>query len=240
MGLKKYGNQDMRSDNETGGGWEIVYTGFILILLCFFIMLSSFATMEKSKIAQFVRSFVDAVSMLPSGAGLEENKEIVAPSRGIVDFDEELAKIFTDLQNFRTSNGLENQLQIESSEKGLMLRLADNALFEIGSAGIARGARPLLDEIGSILVNTRLWVRIEGHTDNLPIATDLFPSNWELSTARAVTVLRYLLAEFAIAPERLSAAGCGQFQPLVPNDTDRNRAQNRRVEIFLLRTDTKR
>ena len=72
-------------DKESGGSWEIIYTGFILILLCFFIMLSSFATMEKSKIAQFVRSFVDAVSVLPSGTGFEENKEIVAPSTDIVE-----------------------------------------------------------------------------------------------------------------------------------------------------------
>ncbi len=223
------------SDHEPGGGWEIVYTGFILILLCFFIMLSSFATMEKSKIAQFVRSFVDAVSVLPSGSGLEQNKEIIAPSKAIIELKEELASIFKELEDFKAANDLKSQLKIERTDKGLTMRLADNALFEIGSARIATGARPLLDKIGSILVKTRLSVRIEGHTDHLPIANDLFPSNWELSTARAVNVLRYLLAEFPIPTPRLSAAGYGEFQPLMPNDTAENRADNRRVEIVLMR-----
>ena len=165
-------------DKESGGSWEIIYTGFILILLCFFIMLSSFATMEKSKIAQFVRSFVDAVSVLPSGKGFEQNKEIVAPSTDIVEISNELARIFEELKTFRESNNLNNQLEIELTDKGLEMRLADNSLFDIGSAGITPGARPLLDKIGSILQRGQLSVRIEGHTDNLPIANQQYPSNW--------------------------------------------------------------
>ena len=232
--LKK---RSTETNNETGGGWEIVYTGFILILLCFFIMLSSFATMEKSKIAQFVRSFVDAVSVLPSGSGFEENKEIVAPSTEIVDLQDELAKIHKELQKYQTGGNpsLKSLIEIETTREGIVLRLADNALFEIGSARIAADARPLLDEIGSILMKTRLSVRIEGHTDDLPISTIEFPSNWELSTARAVTVLRYLLTECSVPAKRLSAAGYGQFQPLVSNQTEENRTKNRRVEIFLLK-----
>ena len=232
--LKK---RSAETNNETGGGWEIVYTGFILILLCFFIMLSSFATMQKSKIAQFVRSFVDAVSVLPSGSGFEENKETVAPSTEIVDLQDELAKIHKELQKYQAggNQSLKSHIEIETTREGLVLRLADNALFEIGSARIAADARPLLDEIGSILMKTRLSVRIEGHTDDLPISTREYPSNWELSTARAVTVLRYLLTECSVPAKRLSAAGYGQFQPLVSNRTEENRAKNRRVEIFLLK-----
>jgi chemotaxis protein MotB len=232
--LKK---RSAETNNETGGGWEIVYTGFILILLCFFIMLSSFATMQKSKIAQFVRSFVDAVSVLPSGSGFEENKEIVAPSTEIVDLQDELAKIHRELQKYQTggNQSLKSHIEIETTREGVVLRLADNALFEIGSARIAADARPLLDEIGSILMKTRLSMRIEGHTDDLPISTREYPSNWELSTARAVTVLRYLLTECSVPAKRLSAAGYGQFQSLVSNQTEENRAKNRRVEIFLLK-----
>ena len=230
--------KDTDSDSNSGGGWEIVYTGFILILLCFFIMLSSFATMEKSKIAQFVRSFVDAVSVLPSGAGLEQNKEVLAPSKDIVDFKDELARIFKELEDYKANSEWMSQLNIEATEEGLVLRMADSALFEIGSARIAIRARSLLDEIGSILMKTRLSVRIEGHTDNLPISNELYPSNWELSTARAVTVLRYLLAEFPIPASRMSAAGYGQFQPLAPNDTEENLAMaatDRRTENRILR-----
>lgn len=225
----------VNSDKEPGGGWQIIYTGFILILLCFFIMLSSFATMEQSKIARFVRSFVDALSLLPSGMGFERNKEVVPQSKDIVDLNDELAKIFKELEAFRADNDLTRQLEITLTEEGLAMRLADKILFELGSVGIAPEARPLLDKIGSILARTRLSARIEGHTDNLPIATERYPSNWELSTARAVSVLRYLLAGFAIPSQRLSAAGYGEYQPLVSNDSEENRSRNRRVEIFLMR-----
>ena len=231
------GKRKIESNHTSGGGWEIVYTGFILILLCFFIMLSSFATMEQSKIARFVRSFVDAVSMLPSGAGFEKSKEIAPPSNQIVDLTDELAKVYRQLKDYRSGSALKSHLEVEPTKEGLVLRLADKSLFEIGSARIATGARPLLDEIGSILLKTRLCARIEGHTDDLPISNALYPSNWELSTARAVTVLRYLLAAFPIPAHRMSAAGYGEFQPLVPNESEESRARNRRVEIFLLEDD---
>ena len=226
-------NSDTDTNNVSGGGWEIIYTGFVLILLCFFIMLSSFATMEQSKIARFVRSFVDAVSVMSSGTGLDQNKEIAPPSRQVAELKDELASVFEELTAYKNARGLDTQLEIEMAGRQLALRLSDKALFEVGSARFAADARPLLDKIGSILTRNKLHARIEGHTDNLPIANQLYPSNWELSTARAVSVLRYLLAEFPIESQRVSAAGCGEFRPLVPNQTEENRAKNRRVEIFL-------
>lgn len=236
MRLRRSGtakNTDTDSGNVPGGGWEIIYTGFVLILLCFFIMLSSFATMEQSKIARFVRSFVDAVSVMSSGTGLDQNKQVAPPARHAAELTDELASVFEELTSYKAARGLDTQLEIERAGRQLVLRLADKALFEVGSARFAGDARPLLDKIGSILTRNRLHARIEGHTDNLPIANRLYPSNWELSTARAVNVLRYLLDEFAIDPQRVSAAGCGEFRSLVPNRNEENRARNRRVEIIL-------
>ena len=119
------------------------------------------------------------------------------------------------------------------------MRLSDHTLFEVGVATISQQAIPLLKKVGDIIARTSVDVRIEGHTDDLPIKTAQFPSNWELSTARAVKVLRYFIETGGIVNQRLSAVGCGEFQPMVPNDSPAHRARNRRVEIIFLKPDLK-
>ena len=218
-------------DKESGGSWEIIYTGFILILLCFFIMLSSFATMEKSKIAQFVRSFVDAVSVLPSGTGFEQNKEVVAPSTDIVAINDELARIFKELEAFRESNDLNSQLEIALTDRGLEMRLADNSLFDIGSAAITPDARPLLDKIGSILVRGQLSVRIEGHTDGAPVLSGT--SNHQLAAAQAMAVFDQFTRRNRLPSHHLFVSAQGTNRPLASNATQAGRAQNRRVELVV-------
>jgi chemotaxis protein MotB len=130
---------------------------------------------------------------------------------------------------------MEDDVEISFSQEGLVMRLAEHALFDLGVASLSATAMPLLDKIGAIISRIPYSVRIEGHTDNLPISTVMFPSNWELSTARAVNVLRYLIKTHNISPSRLSAEGCGEYQPLYPNDTPEHRAQNRRVEIIFVK-----
>ena len=115
--------------------------------------------------------------------------------------------------------------------------MTDRALFEVGVAAISPQALPLLKKVGEIIARTDFEVRIEGHSDDLPIKTAQFPSNWELSTARAVNVLRHFIETGTISSQRLSAAGFGEFQPVVPNDSIEHRARNRRVEIIFLNSD---
>ena len=182
-----------RKKGTLGGGWEIIYTGFILILLCFFIMLSSFATMEQSKIARFVKSFVSAVSVLSGGLSFEPGKEIVPPSANLVDLRNELAEIFKELKNFTDTYGFDDEISISLSAEGVEMKLSDKALFRVGSATLSPKILPLLEKIGRVISKTEFAVRVEGHTDNLPIHTKKFPSNWELSTLRAVNVLRFFV-----------------------------------------------
>jgi len=215
-------------------GWEIIYTGFVLILLCFFIMLSSFATMEESKVARFVRSFVSAISVTDGGLSFDPGKEVMAPSREIVDIRSRLAEIFREIEVYVEDVGLQEKAELAMTAEGLAIRLNEEALFPLGSADIDRSSRPLLDRIGEVIAAVDVPVRIEGHTDDLPIRTARFPSNWELSAARAVNVLRYLHRRFDIPAERLSAVGYGRYRPRVPNDTPAHRQKNRRVEIILL------
>ena len=121
------------------------------------------------------------------------------------------------------------------TREGLVMRMSEHTLFGVGSADIATEALPLLQKVGAIIAKTDYLIRIEGHTDDLPIHTERYPSNWELSTARAVNVLRYFIKNHNIDPRRLAAEGFGEFHPLVANDSPQSREKNRRVEIIFIK-----
>lgn len=219
------------ADNR--GSWEMVYTGFVLILLSFFIMLCSFSTMEDAKVARFVRSFVNTLVVLPGGVKTEPSPVLIPPSPDIVHIKSELGKILQNIQTYTRKLGLEDEISFENTNKGLVMRVSDSVFFDLGEAKISTKGLPFLDNLLSVLTKTDHHVVIEGHADNLPIHTAKFPSNWELSTSRAVNVLRYFLEKGGLSAKRLSAVGCGEFRPILKNDTPEHRAKNRRVEIIL-------
>ena len=186
---------------------------------------------------KFVRSFANAVSILPGGLKFESATTVLPDSADIIDQKSELANIFEELEALAEHFELEDDISISFSREGLVMRLAEQTLFDLGVATLSPEAMPLIEKIGAIISRTEYFIRIEGHTDNLPIHTDRFPSNWELSTARAVNVLRYFLEIHKISPLRLSAVGFGEYQPLVSNDYPKQRAKNRRVEIIFINKD---
>ena len=234
MNRKNRKSGSNNSDGSPGGGWEIIYSGFVLILLSFFIMLSSFSTMEAAKVMRFVKSFVNAVSVLQSGYKFDDGTIALTGKEDMVNVRSQLAKVFNNLEELAQQFHLQDEIYLAFLGEGLIMRLSEHALFDQGSADISAEALPLLDKIGAIISKTAYLIRIEGHTDNLPIHTELFPSNWELSTARAVNVLRYFIKNHNIDPQRLAAEGFGEFHPLVANDSPENRAKNRRVEIIFI------
>lgn len=240
MGASKRKGRKNKSEGSAGGGWEVVYSGFVLILLCFFIMLSSFSSVEEAKVMQFVKSFNYAVSsILPGGLKFDSGSTVLPGSADMVDSNDKLAQIYFELEKLSELQKKENDITVAYSPQGLVMRLSDRALFAVGVGAISPQAIPLLKKVGDIIARTSFEVRIEGHTDDLPIKTAQFPSNWELSTARAVNVLRYFIESGGISSQRLSAVGFGEFQPMVPNDSTEHRAQNRRVEIIFLNSDQK-
>jgi len=227
------------SDEGSAGGWEVVYSGFAMILLCFFIMLSSFSSIQETKVMRFVKSFVDAVSILPGGIKVDDGNIILPTSADIVDSGSQMARIYEKLKTLAEHRNLEHDVAVAYSAKGLVMRLSDHALYDVGAADISPQAIRLLKKIGAIIADSPYEVRVEGHTDNVPIKTARYPSNWELSTARAVTVLRYFIETYGIPSKRLSAEGFAEYHPMVPNDSIENRAKNRRVEIIFLNTHPK-
>jgi chemotaxis protein MotB len=144
-----------------------------------------------------------------------------------------------DLQKHLTARlaqaASEDRVEIESDHRGLVVSIRESGSFSTGRTDLSEPARALLDEIGAALVEVGNKVLVEGHTDDVPIRTPRFASNWELSTGRATSVIAYLLDHFAIKPERLSAAGYAEFHPRVPNVSAENRARNRRIDIVILR-----
>jgi chemotaxis protein MotB len=232
--LEKKKGRVQKDEGSAGGGWEIVYSGFVLILLCFFIMLSSFSSIKEAKVMRFVKSFVEAVSILPGGLKADGGAAVMPQSSEMVDSQSPLAQIYADLKALVERVNRKNEIAVSYSAKGLVMRLADHALFDEGVADISTQAIPLLQKIGDIIAQTSYEVRVEGHTDDVPINTARYPSNWELSTARAVNVLRYFIETYRIPSARMSAEGFGEYHPLVPNDSFAHRARNRRVEIVLL------
>ena len=228
-----------KSQNGEGGGaaggWEIVYSGFVLILLCFFIMLCSFSAMETSKVTQFVKSFSLAVSVFSGGLNFEKGEIMLPVSLDIVEAESKLANIFEEMKKIIEGYGVDGDMEMmdemEEIEGGFVIRLADRALFDLGSAEIDPESKLMLEKIGAILAKTTYHIRIEGHTDDLPISTVKFPSNWELSTTRAISVLRFFIDKHGIPARRLSAEGFGEYRPIAANDSTENRSKNRRVEI---------
>jgi len=138
------------------------------------------------------------------------------------------------LGDYLQDKGLSNSISVDVEERGLVLRFQDSILFEKGKGDLLPQSTIILREIAGILDSTENGIRIEGHTDNLPIHTERYPSNWELSTSRATNVLRFLIQE-GLAADKLSAVGYGEYHPLVQNTNEENRRKNRRVDIVILR-----
>ena len=217
-------------DRPDPNGWQIVYTGFVLILLSFFIMLTSFASLQQSKITRFARAFSTAVSVFQGGRNLEKGQTMINGRAGVVDKEDKIALLFEEVRQLGQDNSLAH-VDLRKSGDGVVMTLSEKLLFASGEASLNPEAFPLIDAVGRIIKQINVPVEIQGHTDSRPIQTAHFPSNWELSTARAVNVLRHLIQYEKVDAQRVSAVGFAEFQPLVPDDNPGDMAKNRRVEV---------
>ncbi|MDA8227660.1 MAG: OmpA family protein [Desulfitobacterium hafniense] len=140
------------------------------------------------------------------------------------------------LDKFAQDNQLQTQLVSSIEERGLVISIQETLLFESGSADLTARAAKILDKINTVLVSAPNYIKVEGHTDNLPINTAKFPSNWELSVLRSTNVLHRMVKSGGISPDRLSATGFGEYRPLASNSSEEGRARNRRVDLVILRS----
>ncbi len=146
-----------------------------------------------------------------------------------------LDAIKAKLDKFAADNGIQATLVTSIEERGLVVSIQETLLFESGSAVITARARDILEKISTVLGVAPNQIKVEGHTDNLPISTPQFPSNWELSVIRSTNVVQILQRD-GISPDRLSATGYGEYRPITSNETDAGRGKNRRIDLIILRT----
>ena len=162
-----------------------------------------------------------------------ENKN---PGQGNADTEKmSIDSIKAKLDKFAADNGFQATLVTSVEERGLVVSIQETLLFESGSAGITAQARNILEKISTVLASAPNQIKVEGHTDNLPIKTPHFPSNWELSVIRSTNVVQILQRD-GITPIRLSATGYGEYRPIASNDTEAGRSKNRRIDLIILRT----
>lgn len=220
--------------------WMSTYGDMVTLLLCFFVLLFSFATLDVQKFEAIKQSMSGSLGILDSGMTLSmEPLANAFPADSPTEEVEEFKKLYEQMSEYIKENNLEASITLRLDERGLLVRFMDNVLFDSGKADLTPKARDIINKVAEIIRQNDKNIRIEGHTDNVPINTFRFPSNWELSTTRAVNVVKYLIEENGIYAYRLSASGYSDQHPVDDNNTAEGRQKNRRVDMVILRDDIK-
>jgi chemotaxis protein MotB len=234
----------LEDEGNKRAGWLTTFNDLVTLLMVFFVLLFTMSTIDTQKMQDFQYA-------LQSGLGILETGNKVAISVKRTQPVDDMSHIMTQAEgelnkkgNSQVSGKLVDQIrqmmdndpdiQVTRTDQETRLSFEDQVLFDFGKAAINPAGFVFLDKIADVLDKIPYAVRVEGHTDNVPIQTRRFPSNWELSVARAVSVVKYFVEVSKIDPQRLSAVGYGESRPVAENDTLPNRAKNRRVEILLL------
>jgi chemotaxis protein MotB len=250
-------------EHENEERWLLTYADMITLLMALFMVLFSIANVNKSKLESLSKSLNEAFSgkILPGGKSIQQSgaaskPEQPAPTPPIPAItplvgqamqadsaaqaqktQDEFTKIKHQVDAYAKAHGLQSKVQSTITQRGLVIRLlTDQVLFDSGQAQLKPQAAPILDRVAHVLgIAGGHDVMVEGHTDNVPIHGSVYPTNWELSTARASRVVRTLIEDGA-AQMRMSASGYASLHPLTSNTTAAGRSRNRRVEIVLLRS----
>lgn len=220
------------SDEGLTSSWMDTYADTITLLLTFFILLYTFSSVDNERlmtIAQALRGEVEGTPM--TNKPMEEIPEDLIQGIGTKNPYEELVKKVT---NILKKNGLSDVVKIREEDAGVILQLGDSILFDTGQAVLKEESYSVLDVISTIIPQVDNEIMVQGHTDNRPINSPQYPSNWELSTARALAVVKYFINEKGLSPEKFSATGYGENRPLVDNNSLENMGINRRVDILIV------
>lgn len=231
-----------RENGDSGPGWLTTFNDLVTLLMVFFVLLFTMGSMDAKKLKDFQYALQSGLGILSAGSQVSiavkdsrqdpDKIEVLVQDEGEVeaegqqDADNPLDDLLNDLIQ-------EPGINVRYSNQGAHITFEDFLLFDFGKADINAGGLAFLDKMAALIHKIPYPVRVEGHTDNVPIHTARFPSNWELSIARAVNVVKYFAETGTINPQRLSAVGYGDTRPLVPNDSAAHRSRNRRVEIVL-------
>lgn len=214
------------SDDPQPANWLISYADMVTNLMMFFIVMYVFASINKGESVSY-QEFLKDVESTFQGSKFEKSSQFL--------FDADEQKQAEEIRSFTHLQVVNKHVGINISEEKYQIILPVPILFDEGMDSFAPGAEVVLDAVVGVMETFPYPIMIEGHTDNIDSASSKFESNWDLSTARATAVLKYLISK-KVDPARLSAAGYGEYKPLFQNDTPENRSLNRRIEINVIRS----
>jgi chemotaxis protein MotB len=222
---------------ENQDRWLLTYADMITLLTIFFLLLYSMSVMNRNKFTAVASAF---------RTSFNANKEVYESAPGVLlgatsgssrALVENSTQNMSNLRQYVEENKMRDRVRVQYDSRGVVISLlADDMLFARGSAEVQPSSQAILGKIAGVLKSVSNTVQIEGHTCDLAVKTPLYPSNWELSSARAGAVVRTLAERFGLAPSRFQATGFADSKPIVPNISEENRAKNRRVDIVILKT----
>ena len=241
-----------KTKNEVGGtaAWMTTFADLSTLLLTFFILLLSFATMDLTKFQDAMGSIQKTLGFLPTGTGMFQHTMEPPIFKSILELPPELEKndcmnnndirdrenvnkeIISELKYLIKKLKIEDEVTIENVKRGLVLRVKSKLFFNLGKAELKKESYPILKKVAELMKKFSRSVSIEGHTDNLPITTGgSYSSNWELSAVRALSALTFLIEKENVEVNRINIAGFADNRPIASNDTEEGRTKNRRVEF---------
>ena len=222
-------------ENDEGGPpgaplWMVTYSDMVTLLLTFFVMIVAMSEVEVKKFKEAMSYFQGRTAMLTHDAVMSTTEQQLVTEEVQ---SREQAERYETLLKYLEDNGLQDMVQVDLTDKGLHIVITDSVMFNSGEAELIEPSRTILRLVAGMVDEKVEAMVVEGHTDNRPIHTGRYPSNWELSTARAASVVRFLLEqENARGPSRYVTIGYGEYHPVETNETPEGRAANRRVEIL--------
>ncbi len=258
MALKKEPEKHVNHER-----WLVSYADFITLLFAVFVTLYAMSQSDKKKAEEVMQSIQQSFGMVQSGAPspkmnvLPSNQMNIAPSirpemsvmpgsrsmRGQVKThadEKDFRQIKLSIEAYLVKQAAQSKVSLTITRRGLIVSLKEAGFFDSGQAQVKPASHELLNTIAEAMTQYNNPLRLEGHTDNIPISTSQFPSNWELSTTRAVNALKYLVKNFDIDSDKISATGFAEFRPVADNATAEGRAQNRRVDLVMLSNEGER
>lgn len=232
-----------KTEGHIDESWLLPYADLLTLLLALFIVLFASSTVDQAKLEKMSQVFNQ---IFTGGVGFMQNSSVIENPTAIVDGidsdhiaylrdQEQLKEIQQSVENFIAVNELEDNITTQMTDEGLLLTIRDSILFDTGKAVIKPENIPIAQELARILeFNPERYIVITGHTDNVPINSAQFGSNWELSVMRAVNFLKLIIdSNPNLDPKYFSAKGYGEYNPIATNETVEGRAQNRRVEVLI-------
>jgi len=215
------------AEQENPDRWVVSNADFITLLFAFFTVLYAVSRVDSAKLGEFVGSTRAAFG--PRAAA--RAKPVI---EGIAPVYPAAESVKRDAVRMIEMSGASGLVSVRPDDRGVVLSMGEHVLFDAGRAEVKPSSSLALDAVAAIVRKSGCRAVVEGHTDSLPISNARYASNWELSTARATSVLALLSGEHGVAPERVSAAGYAEFRPIATNATPEGRVRNRRVDVVLL------